>query len=100
MSSTPVRTSKDSLPAFFTSSKAPAKSLANTFFTALAKNPKVSKKELNLSIILFLIAVPNSINDSFGFSNISEKNPVTVPKLFSKNLKKSLKAIDKFQMQY
>ena len=40
---TNINTSKLSLPAFLTSSKAPAKSPLNTFLTALAKKPKVSK---------------------------------------------------------
>jgi hypothetical protein len=64
---TPVKTSILSLPAAFTSSKAPLKSPLNTFLTALAKNPKVSRKLSNLSIILALILLPKALTLSKGF---------------------------------
>ena len=52
----------------------------------------MSKKELNLSIRLFLIAVPKSVIACLGLSNIDVKNPVIVPMLLSKKLKQSLNA--------
>jgi hypothetical protein len=74
--STPVYISIYSLPAFFTSSNAPAKSPANTFLTALAINPRVSKKLSNLSMIFSLTKLPNVLREPIGSSNIALKKSV------------------------
>ena len=92
VSSTPVNTSTYSFPASLTESKAPLKSPLNTFTIASLKNPITSKAELNLSIRLSFIALPNDFKFSTGFSNISLKKPTTVPILDSINTNKSLKA--------
>ena len=82
----PVKTSILSLPAALTSSNAPLKSPLNTFLTALAKNPKVSRKLSNLSTILALILSPNALTVSNGFSNIALKKSTTAPPLSTTNL--------------
>ena len=73
VSLTPVKTSNDSLPALFTSSNAPAKSPLKTFFTALAKNPRVSKKLSKRSTMFAFILAPNSLTLSNGSSKYSFK---------------------------
>ena len=90
--STPVRASTASLPASFTSSKAPAKSPLNTFLTALPKKPKTSNADCNLSITFSLTARPKFFNDCTGSSKIALKYSVIGDILLSINLKKSLKA--------
>ena len=86
-------TSTTSLPAFFTSSNAPAKSPLNTFLTALAKYPNVSRNDSNLSTRFSLIAIPKDLTLSNGLSKIALKKSVIPPMLLPMNLAKSLKAI-------
>ena len=92
---TPVRTSKLSLPALFTSSKAPLKSPLKTFLTALANNPKVSKKLSNRSCMFLLKALAKSSKDCLGFSNKDLKKSTTPLVLPTIKFTKSFKAIDK-----
>ena len=81
--------------ACFALSAAPAKSPSNNFFIAVPANPNVSSKELNLSMILFLIASPKLFTEPKGSSNILLKNPVILSLLLNIKLAKSLNAIDK-----
>ena len=73
LSFTPVKTSKLSLPACLTESKAPAKSPSNTFLTAVAKNPSVSKRLLKRSVMLSFIAMPKSTMACLGSLKIPLK---------------------------
>ena len=95
LSSTPVITSNSSLPAFLALSAAPLKSPLNTLTTASPKNPIASKADLNLSTILSIMALPKSLIDCNGFSNIDLKESTTPPTLLNIRSKKSLNARDK-----
>jgi len=94
VSTIPIVSTSDSV-ACFALSAAPVKSPSNNFFIAVPANPNVSSKELNLSMILFLIASPKLFTEPKGSSNIALKNPVILPPLLKIKFAKSLNAIDK-----
>ena len=90
LSSTPVYTSTTSFPACFIVSKAPLKSPETKRIKDLPTKPNTSNNSINLSYIPSVIAVPNSLILSKGFSNKLSKIGLT---LFTTNSTISLKTI-------